>query len=107
MFSGICAALAAQAGRSYHGDFLKEKGQITTLPGPKDATPKKKLFFYTKTSTVFILFFIQKQRVDHNEDFSVISDVLISQKQFKAGLKSYFDSPKTMIETKRDNLYTA
>ena len=64
MFSGICAALAAQEARRCHGDFLKEKGQITRLP--KDATPKK-IFFYTKTSTVFILIFIQKQRVDHND----------------------------------------
>ena len=61
MFCGICAALATQVVRSCHGDFLKEKGQITRLP--KDATPK---FFYTKTSSVFILIFIQKQRVDHN-----------------------------------------
>ena len=64
MFSGICAALAEQAAKRCHGDFLKEKGQITRLP--KDATPKF-FFFYTKTSSVFILIFIQKQRVDHNE----------------------------------------
>jgi len=54
MFSGICAALAAQAGRRCLGDFLKEKGQITRLS--KDATPKT-FFFYTKTSSVFILIF--------------------------------------------------
>ena len=64
MFSGICAALAKQAARRCHGDFLKEKGLITSLP--KDATPKK-FFFYTKTSSVFILIFTQKQRVDHND----------------------------------------
>ena len=64
MFSGICAGLAEQAARRCHGDFLKEKGQITRLP--KDATPKI-VFFYTKTSSVFFLIFIQKQRVDHNE----------------------------------------
>ena len=58
MFSGICAALAAQV-RRCHGGFLKEKGQITRLP--KDATPKKK-FFYTKTSNVFILIFQKKSR---------------------------------------------
>ena len=65
MFSGICAALAKQAARRCHGDFLKEKGLITSLQ--KDATPKK-FFFYTtsKTSSVFILIFNQKQRVDHN-----------------------------------------
>ena len=67
MFSGICAALAEQAAIMCHGDFLKEKGQITRLP--KDATPKI-FFFYTKTSSVFILIFIQKQRVDHNDLFS-------------------------------------
>ena len=43
MFSGICAALTKQAARRCHGDFLKEKGQITKLP--KDATPSKKIFF--------------------------------------------------------------
>ena len=63
MFSGICAALAKQAARRCHGDFLKEKGPITSPS--KDATPIF-FFFYTKTSSVFILIFIQKQRVDHN-----------------------------------------
>ena len=64
MFSGICAGLPAAVVRRCHGDFLKEKGQISSLP--KDATPKN-LFFYTKTSSVFILIFIQKQRVGHND----------------------------------------
>ena len=63
MFSSICAALAKQAARRCHGDFLKEKGLITSLP--KDATPKN-FFFNTKTSSVFILIFTQKQRVDHD-----------------------------------------
>ena len=45
MFSGICAALAEQAAKRCHGDFLKEKGQITRFP--KDATPEK-FFFDTK-----------------------------------------------------------
>jgi len=44
MFSGICAALAAQAGRRCLGDFLKEKGQITRLS--KDATPKTFFFLH-------------------------------------------------------------
>ena len=43
----ICAVLAPEVVRRCHGDFLKEKGQITRLP--KDATPKK-IFFSTKTS---------------------------------------------------------
>jgi len=51
MFSGICAALAAQAGRGCLGDFLKEKGQITRLS--KDATPKT-FFFYTLKPQVFL-----------------------------------------------------
>ena len=51
MFSGICAALAEQAARRCHGDFLKEKGPITSLP--KDATPKK--FFLTLKSQVFLV----------------------------------------------------
>jgi len=43
MFSGICAALAAQAGRRCLGDFLKEKGQITRL----QKMPLQKHFFFT------------------------------------------------------------
>ena len=46
MFSGIRAALAEQAAKRFHGDFLKEKGQITILP--KNATPKD--FFFTLKS---------------------------------------------------------
>ena len=49
MFSGICAALAEQAARRCHGDFLKEKGQITSFP--KDATPK--ILFFTLKPQVF------------------------------------------------------
>ena len=63
MFSGICAVVPPELVRRCHVHFLKEKGQITTLP--KDAIPKI-FFFYTKTSSVFILIFIQKQRIDHN-----------------------------------------
>ena len=58
MFSGIFAAVPPELVRRCHVHFLKEKGRITRLP--KDATPK--FFFYTKTSSVFILIFIQKQR---------------------------------------------
>ena len=47
MFSGICAVVPPGLVRRFHGDFLKEKGQITSLP--KDATPKK-LFFTLKSS---------------------------------------------------------
>ena len=72
MFSGNCAVepvVPPGLVRRCHGDFLKEKGQITKLR--KCATPKNFFFklsgFYTKTSTIFILIFIQKQRVDHNE----------------------------------------
>ena len=61
MFSGICAVVPPEIVRMCHICFLKEKGQITRLP--KDATPKEN-FFYTKTSSVFILIFIQKQRVE-------------------------------------------
>ena len=63
MFSGICAALAEQAARRCHGNFLKEKGQITSLP--KNATPKK-MFFTLKPQVFLCLIFIQKQTVDHN-----------------------------------------
>ena len=63
MFSGICAVVPPELVRRCHVHFLKEKGQITRLP--KDATPKN-IFFYTKTSSVFIFIFIQKQKVDHN-----------------------------------------
>jgi hypothetical protein len=65
MFCGICASLPLQVVKTCHEDFLKEKGQITRLP--KDATPKKIVFFCTKTSSVFILIFIQTQRVAHND----------------------------------------
>ena len=50
MFSGICAGLPAAVLRRCHGDFLKEKGQITSLP--KDATPK--FFFLTLKPQVFL-----------------------------------------------------
>ena len=50
MFSGICAALAEQAAKKSHGDFLKEKGQITRLP--KDAIPK--IFFSPLKPQVFL-----------------------------------------------------
>jgi len=52
MFSGICAVVPPELVRRCHVHFLKEKGQITTLP--KDATPKK-FFFYTEISSVFTL----------------------------------------------------
>jgi len=59
--------------RRYHVHFLKEKGQINRLS--KDATSKK-FFFYTKTSIVFIVIFIQKRRADHNEYISFSSNKL-------------------------------
>ena len=64
MFSGICAVVPPELVRRRHVHFLKEKCQITRLP--KDATPKK-FFIYTKTSSVFILIFIQKQRIDQSQ----------------------------------------
>ena len=65
MFSGICVVVPPELVRKCHVYFLKET-QITRLP--KDATPK--MFFFnneTKTSSVFFLIFIQKQRVAHTE----------------------------------------
>ena len=90
MFSGICAALAEQAEKWFHGDFLKEKGLITSIP--KDATPKS-FFFYTKTSSVFILIFIQKQRVVHN----VSKNILVGKKHSeKTKLINFFFNSKIL-----------
>ena len=56
MFSGICAALAKQAARRCHGDFLKEKGLITSLP--KDATPKIFFFVTLKHRAFYSVWFL-------------------------------------------------
>ena len=62
MFSGICAALAPQVVKRCHGDFLKQKGQITRLQN----VPLQKIFLTLKSLVFLSWFFIQKQRVHHN-----------------------------------------
>jgi len=68
MFSGICAVVPPELVRRCHVHFLKEKGQITTLP--KDATPKK--FFLHWNLKCFYLDFYPKTESRSQWTWSVI-----------------------------------
>ena len=87
IFSGIWAVVPTGLVRRCHGDFLKEKGQITRLP--KDATPNI-VFFYTKTSSIFILIFIQKQTVAHNVTIWFLTALAVIETNYWKKLFSSF-----------------